>query len=203
MYAILSQCLALDTNMPQYLLNSPYPVEAMNAMHEQIANHMCVCVSVGDGIKSLRAIASSEPILLEAASQAMVSNNFSLPQALSMVLTGYCIGQGDHGELLVNAFFTWAHDQVVFHKGPIPLHRLCHYFSVHDLFLNMFSKSTFASMLGHLPSLCHSTTMQWPFWEMFGKAWMHFNHIIKPQEQKMLTHLYLLHFMAHGAAALG
>jgi hypothetical protein len=95
MYAILLQHLVLDTNTPQYSLNSPYPVKAINTMHEQIANDMHVCVSVKDGIESLHAIVSLEPILLEVASQAMVSNNFSLPPALSMVLTGYCIGQGE------------------------------------------------------------------------------------------------------------
>ena len=32
---------------------------------------------------------------------------------------------------------------------------------------------------------------------------MHFNHIIKLQGQKTLACLYLLHFMARGAATLG
>ena len=32
---------------------------------------------------------------------------------------------------------------------------------------------------------------------------MHFNYLIKPQEQKLLARLYLLHFMARGAATLG
>ena len=32
---------------------------------------------------------------------------------------------------------------------------------------------------------------------------MHFNHIIKLQEQKILQCPYLLYFMVHGAAAMG
>jgi hypothetical protein len=47
MYAVLSQRLALDINTPQYLFNSESPLDAMRTMHEQIANHMRVCVAVG------------------------------------------------------------------------------------------------------------------------------------------------------------
>jgi hypothetical protein len=202
-YAVLSQRLALDANTPQYFFNAADPLKAMQAMHEQVANHMRVCVSVGDGIESLRAVASSEPILSEAASYVMLYGGFRLPRALSMVLTGYCIGQGDRGELLATSFFTWARDQVMFTKPIRPRERLCYHFSVKELFSRLFSDSTFASMLGDLPSLCHSTAMQRPFGEVFGKAMMHFNHVIKPQEQKILARPYLLSFMARGAASLG
>jgi hypothetical protein len=204
-YAVLSQCLALDANTPQYFVNAESPLEAVETMRVQIANHMRVCVSVGDGIESLRAIASSEPILLEAASYIMIFGKFHLPLALSIVLGGFCISQGDRGELLVASFFTWACDQVIFNKLPRPREQPCFYFSVRDLFESLFSASTFASMLGDLPSLCHSTATQRPFGEVFvkDKAMMHFNHVIKPQEQKILARRYLLAFMARGAAALG
>ncbi|KAI9429403.1 hypothetical protein H4582DRAFT_2065292 [Lactarius indigo] len=123
MYAVLSQRLALDINTPQYLFNSASPLDAMRTMHEQIANHMRVCVAVGGGIESLRGIAPSEPILSEAASDIMLSKEFDLPRALSLVLTGFSVDQGDRGELLVAAFFTWARDRAIKQQLPRPRER--------------------------------------------------------------------------------
>ena len=200
-YAVLSQRLALDINTPQYLFASTSPLETMYKMHEQVANHMRVCVAVGDGVESLRAIASSEPILSEAASQIMRHvPTFSLPGALSTILSGFCINQGDRGELLVAAFFTWARDQAV---REISDDNLCHYFSVEYLLKHLFSETTFNSMSAHMPSLCHSKDAQQPFSEVLKKTNMHFNHFIKPQKRQLLARQYLTLYMARGAAALG
>ena len=139
MYTVLSQRLVLDINTPQYLFNSESPLDAMQTMHEQIANHMHVCVVVRAGIESLRGVASSEPILLEAVSCIMLSKKFCLHRALSLVLTGFSINQGDRRELLVAAFFTWAHDQAIHEKLP----RFCSYFSVPELFSFLISNLTF------------------------------------------------------------
>ncbi|KAH9051995.1 hypothetical protein EDB83DRAFT_2316621 [Lactarius deliciosus] len=48
---------------------------------------------------------------------------FDLPRALSLVLKGFSINQGDRGELLVAAFFTWARDKISvrFDEGPAPI----------------------------------------------------------------------------------
>ncbi|KAH9015441.1 hypothetical protein EDB83DRAFT_2321310 [Lactarius deliciosus] len=183
-YAVLSQRLALDINTPQYLFDLSSPLNAMRTMHEQIVNHMRVCMAVGSGIESLRGIASSEPILLEAASIIMLWSSFDFPRALSLVLTGFSIDQGDRGELLVAAFFTWACDQLT------------------ALFGKLFTKSMYSSISGNFPSLCH-TKSQRPFEEVFKEANMHFNHVVKPQVQKLLARRFLLYFMARGAAALG
>jgi hypothetical protein len=202
MYAVLSQRLALDANTPQYLFCCASPFNSMQVMHEQIANHMCVYVAIEDGIESVRGIASSEPILSEAASRIMISNNFSLSSALSTVLDGYCINQGDHGELLVASFFAWARDKVVELKGDVP-GKLCPIFSVADLFSHLFSETTYQSMLDHKPSLCDPKSKPLLFRDVFGNTKMHFNHVINPQEQKILARRYLLKFITRGAATLG
>ena len=110
----LSQCLVLDMNMPQYLfLANPASTKAMmDSAYVQIANHMHICVAIKDDTGSLHAIASLEPILLEAASHIMLSEEFkfSLHGALLLVLGRYCVNQGERGELIVSSF-TWAHDQ--------------------------------------------------------------------------------------------
>ncbi|KAH8993716.1 hypothetical protein EDB92DRAFT_2113656 [Lactarius akahatsu] len=180
-YAVLSQRLALDVNTPQYLLASANPLQLMQATHEQVANHMRVCVALRDGAESLRAVASSEPILLEAASRVMQDSKiFSLPAALALVLTGSCINQGDRGELLVAAFFTWARDKVILDTPPPVLEDS-----------------------SELPSFYHSKAARRPFGDVFDKAHMHFNHFVKPQEQKLLARRYLNLYMARSAAVLG
>ncbi|KAI9429189.1 hypothetical protein H4582DRAFT_2153637 [Lactarius indigo] len=179
-YAVLSQRLVLDINTPQYLFDLSSPLDAMQTMHEQIANHMRVCMAVGSGIESFRSITSSEPILSEAASLIMSSTTFNLPRALSLVLKGFSINQGDRGEL----------------------EKVCHHFSVNALFKGLLTESAYPSISGNFPSLCH-TKSQRPFEEVFEKANMHFNHVIKPQAQRLLARRFLLFFMARGAAALG
>jgi hypothetical protein len=52
--------------MPQYLFHSANPYNSVKAMDEQIANYMCICVAIEEGVESLYGIASSEPILSEA-----------------------------------------------------------------------------------------------------------------------------------------
>lgn len=203
MYAVLSQRLALDISTPQYLFNSANPFDGVRIIQYQIENHLRVCVAVGKGIESLRAIAASEPILSEAACHIMLDENkpFPLLEALSKVLTGFNIHRGDRGELLVACFFTCARDKVI--DIPRDVTRLCNFFSVNALFKSLFTNNTFKTMEASLPSLSSSEAEGKEFQTVFAKAMMHFNHVIKPQEQKLLTRPYLLLFMARGAAALG
>ena len=100
------------------------------------------------------------------------------------------------------SFFTWAHDQVVKSKLPISKGQLCPYFSVNELFKQLFTKSTI-SKLGTGLLLHYPKDMLQPFGTVFQNTRMHFNHIIKLQKQKILQHPYLLYFMVHGVAAMG
>ena len=50
-YAVLSQRLALDINTIQYL-TSDGPLQLMQVLHDQVANHMRVVVAVGTGIET-------------------------------------------------------------------------------------------------------------------------------------------------------
>jgi hypothetical protein len=205
MYAVLSQRLALDIDTPQYLLTSASPFTLMETMHEQIANHMRVCLAVGSGVESLRGVASSEPILSEAASRIMNDEglDFELSVALTNILSGFCINQGARGELLVAAFFTWARDQVVLPMlGPSSL-ALSHHFTVCDLFKSLFCGPSLQSILQSKPSLHPQDGTSYPFEQVFGNARMHFNHFIKPYEQRTISSQYLIRFLARGAAALG
>ncbi|KAH8991830.1 hypothetical protein EDB83DRAFT_2534946 [Lactarius deliciosus] len=198
--AVLSQRLPLDINSTIY---APLPSDQVEKEQEQISNHMRVCMSIGDGIDTIRGIAASEPILAEAASIIMSDRRgFSLVDALSEVLTGFGINTGDRAELLVAAFFTWARDTAAAGLDTKFPGQLSRYFSVAELFSSLFSKATYKSMSEAMPSLSHATPAQ-TFGQVFGHAWMHFNHFIKPHQQKVLTRPYLLAFIARGAAAFG
>ena len=201
-YAVLSQRVALDINMPQYLFwgkstNVMYAKES-----EQITNHMRVCVAIHDNIESLHGVASSEPILSEVASQIMLTNGFSLHRTLSVVLSGYCVNQGERGELIVSSFFTWARDQVIGGKSGNQGY-LCRHFSVCELFDKLFRGAS--EILGEGgPSIYQDPDdLGKPFNEVFKNTNMHFNHMIRPHDQKALRRSNLLLFMARGAAALG
>ncbi|KAH9009201.1 hypothetical protein EDB83DRAFT_2234923 [Lactarius deliciosus] len=198
--AVLSQRLPLDINSTIY---APLPSDQVEKEQEQISNHMRVCMSIGDGIDTIRGIAASEPILAEAASIIMSDRRgFSLVDALSEVLTGFGINTGDRAELLVAAFFTWARDTAAAGLDTKFPGQLSRYFSVAELFSSLFSKATYKSMSEAMPSLSHATPAQ-TFGQVFGHAWMHFNHFIKPHQRKVLTRPYLLAFIARGAAAFG
>ena len=200
-YAVLSQRLALDINSTTHLMPDS-PLQMMQSLHDQVANHLRVCVAIGHSIETLYAVASSEPMLSEAASHVMQTASFSMHEALGDVLSGFSISQGDHGELVVAALFTCARDIAVQAKPSVPIGQLCHYFSVLDLFRGLFSEKTCDNIMDYMPSLCHSETARVAFKTAFADTHMHFNHFIKPQE-KILSRGYLMLYLARGAAALG
>ena len=176
----------------------------MQTLHEQVANHMHICVVVGNGIETLYVIPSSKPILSEAASYIMWETKFSMTNALKLVLSGFCINQGDHGELLVATLFTCARDLLVNSKPPIPAQiQLCHSFSVNNLFSHLFTNMSFKIILAAKLSLCHLNAVKLPFGETFKDTHMHFNHFIKPQEQAVIMCGNLLLYLASGVVALG
>jgi hypothetical protein len=110
--AVLSQRLALDINTTAFV--SKPLLGAFEAILEQIAMHMPVCVDPQDGIQTIRGIAASEPILSESASFIMrAQDDFDLANALEKVLRIFLINLKGRGESLVAAFFPWARDMVM------------------------------------------------------------------------------------------
>jgi hypothetical protein len=189
--------------MTKYLLCNENPLKAVDAMHEQIANHMRVAVTIKDGVETLRGIAPSEPILAEAAACIMSNRKFSLLEALSSVVSEYCIDKKDRGELIVASVFAWARDQAISPKKVVRELQLCPYFSVPELFQRLLSDADFKLLLDDIPSICPQGHRKLKFSTAFIGTKMHFNHLIKQQDKDTLPPLYLLHLIARGAAALG
>jgi len=199
-YAVLSHWLVLDTTGMCHVIS---PSKAMEREQEQIAKHMRVCVSIGDEHATIRGITPSEPILSEAASLVMRDESFRLADALADVLNHHNINPGDQAELIISAFFTWACDKVVSAAPCATRGQFSRYFSVTELFKSLFSNSILPSIMDSPPSLSYAKGTGPTFGQTFGRAYMHFTHFIKPQEQKLLARPYLPFFMARGAAVFG
>ncbi|KAH9082104.1 hypothetical protein EDB83DRAFT_613711 [Lactarius deliciosus] len=208
--AVLSQRLALDINSSAYITSGSTRNYAMaDKAQLQIANYMRVCIGIPEDLVAVRGVAASEPILSEAASRIMWGNyNFDLPDALLNVLDSYALSHGDRGELLVAAFFTRARDLYVQQIPleelfPTVLTQICPIFSVKDLFSHLFEGPHFTMMLNSSPSIRRPDFRSRKFKDVFGNTKMHFNHMIKPLKQDVLTRSCLLTMMARGAAAYG
>ncbi|KAH9977335.1 hypothetical protein BGW80DRAFT_1288680 [Lactifluus volemus] len=200
-YAILSQRLALDINSAAYV--SVPSTSIREKTLDQIANHMQVCVEIGEENENIRGIAASEPILSEAASIIMRNTDFQWLNTLRTIVPAFSVNVGDRGELLVAAFLTQARDMAISLKPSLPPPECCSHFLVKDLFKSLFFEKTFKSMFQSIPSICLSTSKKLRFKKVAAVAHMHFNHFIKAQEQKVTSHQYLLGFIARGAAVLG
>jgi hypothetical protein len=205
--SVLSQRLALDINSKAYVTTrSTRNNEMADKAQLQISNFMRVCIAIPEDLVSVCSVAASEPTLSEAASRIMRDNyNFNLPDALLNVLDSYAIDYGDRGDLLVAAFFTRARDLhvQVMELFPRSMEQLCPIFSVKDLLSNLFQEAHFSMMSSSLPSLCRTGFSPQKFGDVFRRTKMHFNHMIKPFEQAVLTRQSQLAIMARGAAAFG
>lgn len=97
-------------------LSARLPIEFMSststeAERNQVANHMRVCLSVDDSFRRFTSLNPSEPIVSEGAYLVMNSEiKFLAPAALSRVLTGFSVHQGDRGELVAMLALIMARD---------------------------------------------------------------------------------------------
>jgi hypothetical protein len=212
--AVLSQRLALEINSATYIISgSTRNYDMSHKLQTQIASHMRVCMAIPKDLTStVHGIAASEPVLSEAASLIMRTyNHFDLSQALLDVLDSFAIDHGERGELVVAALFMRARDLYISQKQPSlfpnDLSRFCPVFSVKDLLSYLFKGESLETMLKSLPSVCRtdfpSQLRSLKFGDVFKNTYMHFNHLIKLFQQKVIMRQYLLGIMARGAAALG
>ncbi|KAI0267702.1 hypothetical protein BC834DRAFT_55711 [Gloeopeniophorella convolvens] len=204
MFALLSQRLPLDINSARYMTYWPAEIEKAR---NQVKNHMRICLEVPQGQEYMLNLSASEPLLSEAASVLMRSEGlgFDLPLVLKTVLSGYCINQGDRGELVVAAFFTWARDKVAAaaKHGSAPSRGSCSpIFSVRELLSELF----ISSMDDHCPPVARQEDVTKTYGDMFGfdgQTFMHFNHFIKALENDVVQQQYLLYYLSRGAGAFG
>jgi hypothetical protein len=80
---------------------------------------MRICLEIDATLESMVTVSSSEPIFSEAAYAVMSYPSFIIPHVMKLVLDGFSINTGVHGEFLVLLMFTIARDKTV---GPTDMH---------------------------------------------------------------------------------
>ena len=103
-----AQLAAISTRVP--LEFNPSNLMEKKREQLQVEKHMRVCLAVNPGFESAVTVASSEPLLAEAARTAM--NKFHVPHALATALKISGLDKGDRGELIGMLIVLLAQDNV-------------------------------------------------------------------------------------------
>jgi hypothetical protein len=99
--ACLSTHFALEFNMDE---------TAHNVAYRQVEWHMQLCIAATAGLEKIVTIPGSEPLLAEAAYQAMKSTNKNVVYHLAMHSDLDCINRGQCGELVVALLIMQSYD---------------------------------------------------------------------------------------------
>lgn len=194
-------------------LSARMPIEFMSSTpttqeQDQIANHMRICLSVDESFHRMISLNPSEPILSDGA--AIVMNNnavaFHAPAALSHILTGFSINQGDRGELVAMLAYTIARDSVVHHSTTTSMDGI---FGVVPFLRALIRKpkqetQLFRDVLEAKPAVFRvGTDKNATLESAFKDINMYFNHFIKRQEQDHFDEEAMRGLLARSAAIVG
>lgn len=196
-------------------LSARLPIEFMSSTstestrdeRDQIANHMRVCLSVDESFRKFTSLNPSEPIVSEGAYLLMNNSRirFHAPAALSRVLTGFSVHQGDRGELVALLALTMARDRVVSQQrlriqdgvfGVVPFL---------EALVTRPSKESerFCDVLRIKPSVYRdSNDKNVTLEKAFAEVNLHFNHFVKRQQQNNLDEETTKGFIARCAAIM-
>ena len=115
----------LNTNQELACLSARLPIEfitptevsdtSTQAERDQVAHHLRICLSAGEGYRKLQTLCPSEPIVSEGAYLVMTNEqvSFYAPLALSSVLSDLPVVRDDHGKLVGLLALTMARDNAV------------------------------------------------------------------------------------------
>ncbi|KAF5366321.1 hypothetical protein D9757_012918 [Collybiopsis confluens] len=190
-------------------LSARLPIEFMSSIptqaeKDQIGKHMRVCLSVDEGFLRFTSFNPSEPIVAEGAYSLMYDNrlSFNAPRALSNVLHGFSVHQGDRGELVAMLLITLARDSAISSSS----NGVCGVveFLQKLIYQPTQSSDRFSLITAIKPSVYQgeedqNTTLE----SAFCKIQLHFNHFVKRQQQDHLSDEVLRGFIARCAAVMG
>ena len=183
--ACLSVRFALEFNMDG---------TARDVICAQIERHMRPCLAATAGLEKLVTVAGSEPLLAEAAYQLMKESNKNAVDYLAGHPDLSCIDRGVRGELVATLLIMQAYDAA-----------------------RIYSRESWVSVISFmealLPTLEYDTLLQSgpTFWreneeksfkETFKDYGMWFNHVIKIEDNKMISVDHLWKFVLRGGMIL-
>lgn len=188
---------AIATRIP--LEFNPVNVEAANREQIQVEKHLRVCLSVQSGITGATTASASEPLIAEAAREAMLDMN--VPAELAEALQRSGMDKGDRGEMAAMLLFIQAYDAArtacettdgIQRSLPaIPLISLLdHLLASFHIMKNMPPTS--------LPRSKKSRSLT----QSFKHSKVYFNHFARVYDSTVLNQKYLPGFVRRGAAIL-
>ena len=173
-------------------------LESQDRERTQIEKHMRVCLVVNPGFETAITVASSEPILAEAACLLMCDRKaFDLPRALLHELERPGLDKGYRGELVCLVLLLIARDLAVEEKNADFMA-----FEVTRFIEKLFISKWSSVILGSKPAKLCTKDDDKEFRECFANSRMHFNHFIKVHDFKVINRAFLWPLIARGAAVL-
>jgi hypothetical protein len=192
-FAVMSRRLALDFDTT--FCNGEDKSEAERNQMTQVERYMRVCLGVKEGLDSAVTVASSEPILSEAAAIAMQQPRFRSCRSLRNILQWPGMSKGDRGELITCNISIDTLDSLMFENRQLKSLsvEVTSYFQA--LFASDIYTKTIQSML---PSKLADDSQKHTFAATFANSRIYVTHFIKVYDYNVLSVEFLAKCAARG-----
>ena len=196
-FAVISRRLVLDFNTT--VLTGAERIKAEQDQMTQVEKHMRVCLGIKEQFKSAVTVASSEPILTEAAATiAQHIQTFRSCRALRNILQWPGLSKGDRGELIVCNITIDTLDSLMFKDRQLQslIVNATSYFEA------LFGSKHYETIRSSLPSKLAHQDHNKTFAEIFKDARLYVTHFIKVYDYESLSAEFLLKCLVRGVAIL-
>ncbi len=161
-------------------------------MENQIESHMRLCTVVTNGFELLLTTVGSEPLLAEAAAQAMVASKMSPVKLLSTYMDTNCVSVGERGELVAALLVMRARDELAASTSE-------RWVRVIDFMQKLVACPELRT---GLPRYAQEGKAQLQFQEAFKESRIWMNHVLKVRHKDLMNVKYLWRFVSRGAMVL-
>jgi hypothetical protein len=196
-FAVMSRRLALDFDTTA--CNGEEKSDAERNQMTQVEKYMRVCLEVKEGLGSAVTVASSEPILSEAAAIVMQQPRFRSCQSLRNILQWPGMSKGDRGELITCNISIDTLDSVMFENGQLKSLSV----EVTSYFQALFASDIYTKKIqSMLPSKSADEGRECTFATTFANSRIYVTHFIKVYDYNVLSVEFLAKCVARGVAIL-
>jgi hypothetical protein len=173
--------------------------EGRDLERQLVERHMRVCLGVIPDNHTIITSASSEPLLAEAAMDAM--KDFESCKTLDHYVQSSAMSTGDRGELIVEQIMLGAHDKA--RKQVMwGAHEEDRAVDLAKFFVALFGQDTADRVASAVPSRVMSKEDFHTLKERFPRAKIWFNHYVKVHSSRVLNLKYLWRYIPRGAAVV-
>jgi hypothetical protein len=162
----------------------------------QVERHMRICIAATFEFEEFVTVAGSEPLLAEAAYELMEESKTNAVRHLADHPSLHCVERGRRGELVATTLILHAFDEA----RRLASNRQ-RWVSVSAFMEALLPPTEYDTLLKHRPTFCR-TREDKSFEETFEDYGMWFNHVIKVEDDKMISADNLWKFVTRGAMIL-